>query len=69
MIPGTRFRRATLRGFEGAGLVESASAVLRNPGGRFHCSGTLPDQDGSGVAFFPCQANIRFSAQTLMECE
>ena len=62
MIPGKRLRRATLRDFDGAGLVEFASAVLRQPGGRFHCAGILPDQDGSGVAFYRSQANIRFSA-------
>ena len=37
--------------------------------GKFHCSGTLPDQDGSGVAFYRSQANIRFSASTLIKCE
>ena len=32
MIPGKRLRRATLRDFDGTGLVEFASAARRQPG-------------------------------------
>ena len=70
MIPGKRGRRATLQEGEGAGLAEFASpgAVLGQPG-EISLFGILPDQDGSGAAFYRSQANIRFSAQTFMKCE
>ena len=67
--PGKCLRRATLRDSDGTGLVEFASAARRQPGRNFHSSGALPDQDGSGVVFYRSQANIRFSAPTLMKCE
>jgi hypothetical protein len=71
MIPGKRDQRTTLQEGDRAGLAEfaSPSAVLGQPGGRFPCSGILPDQDGFGAAFYRSQANIRFSAQTFIKCE
>ena len=66
--PGKRLRRATLRDFDGTGLVEFASAARRQPG-KFSLFEYLPDQDGSGVAFYWSQANMRFLALTLMKCE
>ena len=71
MIPGKRDQRATLQEGDGAGLAEfvSPGAVLGQPEGRFPGSGIPPDQDGSGVTFYRSQADVRFSAQTLIKCE
>ncbi len=71
MIPGKRCRRATVRGLEEAGLVEiaRAGALLWQPIKRFPCSGILPDQDRSGMAFYRNQANMTLRAQTFMKCE
>ena len=71
MIPGKCPRRASLRDFEGAGLVEfaRASALLQQPEERFPCSGILPDHDGSGMAFYRNQANMTLRAQTFIKCE
>ena len=71
MIPGKRCRRAALRDFDGAGSVKFAGtgALLWQPEGSFPCSGILPDQDGSGMAFYRNQANMTLTAQTLRKCE
>ncbi len=71
MIPGKPPRGATLWDFEGARWVEfaRASALLRQTEERFPCSGILPDQDRSGMAFYRNQANMTLRAQTFMKCE
>jgi hypothetical protein len=68
VIPRKPHRWTTIQGrVVGTGLAEFASpcAVLGQPGGRCSCSGILPDQTGSGAAFYRSQANIRFLAQNL----
>ena len=71
MIPGKRPRRATLRNFDGAGLVDFARAtgLLRQTEERFPCSGILPDQEASGMLFYRNQANMTLTAQNLRKCE
>ena len=71
MIPGKRPRRATLRDFDGPGLVDFARAtgLLRQPEERFPCSGILPDHDGSGKAIYRNQAAKTLRATTFVKCE
>jgi hypothetical protein len=71
VIPGKRPRLVTVRGLEGVRWMEfaRASALLRETEERFPCSGILPDQDRSGMAFYRNQVKMTLRAQTFRQCE